>query len=194
MLHCLVPESFYVCISLFCLKSRYASDYLNVSPNFLVFFCNISLMLALRNYIQIQHSLLCSCLFVTHLLLSHLSKGTLISPAGWWTPTEPAWDIYTYVCRYMCIYISMDVHLWNWWIWWFVRWSVYMCAWMTYSLSFSFSLTHKELMSSDPLLSQCEHPELKSKEPKWLNFLFLIHYCYQQELTTRSHQLWPPEQ
>jgi hypothetical protein len=32
-------------------------DDLNVSPNFLVFFCNISLMLALKNYTQIQHSL-----------------------------------------------------------------------------------------------------------------------------------------
>jgi hypothetical protein len=31
-------------------------------PNFLVFFCNVSLMLTLRNYIQIQHSCVCVCL------------------------------------------------------------------------------------------------------------------------------------
>ena len=36
-------------------------------------------MLTLRNYIQIQHSSLCQCLFVTfHRLLAHLSTETLV--------------------------------------------------------------------------------------------------------------------
>ena len=85
MLHCLVPANFYVCISMFCLKSRYASDYLNASPNFLVFFCNISLMLALRNYIQIQHSLLCLCLFVTLLTPCPPEYWNPDSSTGWGT-------------------------------------------------------------------------------------------------------------
>lgn len=55
---------------------------------------------------------------------------------------------------------------------------------------FSFSLGHKELMSSEPLLGQWEAPELKSKEPTF----FLIYDCCQEEWITRSHQLWPPEQ
>jgi hypothetical protein len=53
-----------------------------VSPNFLVFSCNISLMLALRNYIQIN-TLLCSHLFVTLPTPCSPEYRDPDSPAGW---------------------------------------------------------------------------------------------------------------
>ena len=67
-------KTFCVCIPLFYVRFRLPHLYLtNMSPNFLIVFCIKSLMLDLKNYIQIPHDLSCVRLFVNLILrFAHL--------------------------------------------------------------------------------------------------------------------------